>query len=302
MNQYYLIVISGPTASGKSDMAFQLAQHFRTSIISADSRQIYRDMDIGTAKPTLDERAQIKHYLIDILNPGEPYSAAKFEKDAEKHLREIFRKKSIAIMCGGTGFYIQALLEGLDDFPEIPQEFILELEQDLNKSGLEYLSRELKEKDPQRWKEINPENPRRVIRALSIVRYSAKPTDFFRRKKPKSLFFTPIKILITLDREELYNRINSRVDKMIETGLEKEARILYEKGLSKKVLTVGYSEWFDYFNGMADRNSIIELIKRNTRRYAKRQLTWFRGKDDWTPFQSSQIREVIHLIHKEIGN
>jgi len=276
-----LIVITGPTASGKSSLAMRMAAELDCSIVSADSRQLYRGMDIGTAKPTAEDRAMIPHFMFDILDPGERYSAAKYEKDATKILEALFQKESEVIVCGGTGFYIRALLEGLDPIPSVPKDVFNELNKRLESEGLESLVEKLLEVDPGRAKEIDLQNPRRVIRSLGVWESTGKPFSAFKRDRPKELPWKVEKILLLPDRNALYTKIDKRVDEMLDAGLEEETRHLHENGLLGKIDTVGYSEWLDYFKGAIDQKTCVELIKRNTRRYAKRQYTWFRKLSGW---------------------
>lgn len=276
-----LIVITGPTASGKSCLAMRMAAELDCAIVSADSRQLYRGMDIGTAKPTAEDRAIIPHFMLDILHPGERYSAARYEKDATKVLEALFQKESEVIVCGGTGFYIKALLEGLDPIPHVPKEVYDELNKKLERQGLDSLVQKLLEVDPLRAKEINLQNPRRVIRSLGVWESTGKPFSAFKRDHPKELPWHIEKMLLLPDRESLYAKIDKRVDEMLNGGLEDEARKLHENGVLGKIDTVGYSEWSNYFKGTIDLDSCVALIKRNTRRYAKRQYTWFRKLTGW---------------------
>jgi len=297
----YLVIVSGPTASGKSGVAMKLARRYTCSIISADSRQIYKGMDIGTAKPTGEELREIKHYFIDILPPEKPYSAGEFEKKADEVIQKELEENGVAIVCGGTAFYIDSLLFGLDSFPKIPFEVKERLNAELKEKGIEKLAEEVRRADSETAAEIDLDNPRRVIRALSIIRHTQKPMSFFKQKKNKELNYHPIFILLQPDRDKLYQKINARVDAMVEKGLENEARQLYERHPQGSIETVGYTEWFDYFKGTISREECIRLIKRNTRRYAKRQLTWFRKQDYWQRFSGDRPREIIQYTDQQIN-
>ena len=297
----YLLIVSGPTASGKSGLAMKMACRYNSSIISADSRQIYRGMDIGTAKPSVEELREIKHYFIDILPPGKPYSAGDFEKEADEVLRKELGEKGVAIVCGGTAFYIDSLLFGLDQFPRIPKEVIDELNAELKEKGIEKLAEEIHQCDPETAAEIDLDNPRRIIRALSVIRHTQQPMSFFKKQRTKEINYHPIFILLEPNREELYQKINTRVDSMVESGLENEARQLYENHPQGSIETVGYTEWFDYFKGTISREECIRLIKRNTRRYAKRQLTWFRKQDYWQRFSGDRPREIIQYADQQLS-
>ncbi len=259
----------------------RMAEEFDCAIVCADSRQLYRSMDIGTAKPTAEDRAIIPHFMLDIIDPGERYSAARYEKEAMSILEALFQKESEVIVCGGTGFYIKALLEGLDPIPNVPKDVFNKLNKRLEREGLESLVQKLLEVDPGRAEEIDLQNPRRVIRSLGVWESTGKPFSTFKRDRPKELPWKVEKILLLPDRDALYTKIDKRVDEMLDAGLEEEARHLYENRLLEKIDTVGYSEWSDYFKGAIDRETCVELIKRNTRRYAKRQYTWFRRLSGW---------------------
>jgi len=271
-----LIVIAGPTAVGKTSYAISLAQKLNTVILSADSRQVYAGMPIATAQPDMDERQGVPHYLIGHIDPKHHYSAGAFEKEAIQLLEKLFKKHHTIILTGGTGLYIDAIIKGLDDFPQIDPTIRQELNEIHEDSGLETLLQELEQSDPEYYKIVDKQNPRRIIRALEFIRSSGQPFSSFRKNKPKDRFFETTIILLERDRKTLYNRINQRVLQMIEAGLLAEAKKWYPLRNYNSTQTVGYKELFEYFDGTITLERAIELIQQNSRRYAKRQMTWFR--------------------------
>ncbi|MEO1714074.1 MAG: tRNA (adenosine(37)-N6)-dimethylallyltransferase MiaA [Bacteroidota bacterium] len=295
-NQKYLIAVGGATASGKTGLAIRLAQHFQTEILSADSRQFYREMSIGTAKPAPAELAQAPHHFIDSLSIFDPYTVGDFERDALAKLHRLFEKHQVVILAGGSGLFIRAILEGLDDFPEVPEEIKQQLQQAYEEQGLPFLQRELQEKDPVYYEEVDLENPMRVLRALGVIRASGQAFSSFRQGQTKERFFESICVLLDWDRDLLYQRINQRVDLMIEEGLLEEARRLFPHRHLNALQTVGYQELFDHFEGHHDLNTAIELIKRNSRRYAKRQGTWFRKRPIWQGFPPQDWDALLAFI------
>lgn len=290
----YLLVIIGPTASGKTALSIQLAQQFKTVILSCDARQFYREMTIGTAKPTTEELAAAPHQFIDSLSIEEAYNMGAFERDAVAFLEQHYQQEQLAIMAGGSGLYVKAVCEGVDHFPAIDPAVRVALNELWEAKGIEALQAELAIADPVYYQQVDQANPHRLIRALEICRGTGQAFSSFQGKSKAKRPFQAIKIGLDWDRAALYERINKRVDLMVEEGLVEEARSLYPKRHLNALQTVGYQELFQYFDGDIDLNTAIELIKRNTRRYAKRQLTWFR-KDQaihWvnpaTAFEASQ--------------
>lgn len=271
-----LIVIAGPTAVGKTSYAISLAQKLNTVILSADSRQVYAGMPIATAQPDMDERQGVPHYLIGHIDPKHHYSAGAFEKEAIQLLEKLFKKHHTIILTGGTGLYIDAVIKGLDDFPQIDPTIRQELNEIHEDSGLETLLHELEQSDPEYYKIVDKQNPRRIIRALEFIRSSGQPFSSFRKNKPKDRFFETTIILLERDRKTLYNRINRRVLQMVEAGLLAEAKKWYPLRMYNSTQTVGYKELFEHFDGTITLERAIELIQQNSRRYAKRQMTWFR--------------------------
>ncbi len=295
----YLVVIGGPTASGKTGVAIALAQHYQTAILSADSRQFYREMHIGTAKPTVEEQAAAPHYFVDFLSIEQSYSVGDFERDALAQLDVLFQQHDLVLLCGGSGLYIKALCEGLDQFPEVPPAIRQELQQVYAEQGIEALQEELQRVDPIYYAQVDLHNPQRLMRALEVCRASQRPYSSFRKQKSAKRSFQPIYLRLDWERSQLYDRINQRVDLMIEQGLEAEAKALYPMRVLNALQTVGYQELFDYFDGTISLEEAIELIKRNSRRYAKRQMTWLRRDTHWKPFAPEQIEAMIAHINEQ---
>jgi tRNA dimethylallyltransferase len=288
-----LIIIGGPTASGKTDFAIQLAQHFGTEILSADSRQFYEEMSIGTAKPQLSDLAKIKHHFIGNLSIHASYSVGDFERDALVVLNTIFEKNDYAIMVGGTGLYIRAVCEGLDMFPDVPLSIRQDFEAIFEKEGIEPLQKLLQEVDNEYFNQIDIQNPRRIIRALSVWKASGQPFSSFRSGAKAERDFTPIYMALDLPREVLYDRINRRVDIMMTEGLLEEAKILYPFKSLNALQTVGYTELFAHFDGQMNLSEAVDKIKQHTRNYAKRQTTWFRKNDFWQRVDPTSVAEEL---------
>ncbi len=298
----YLIVLGGPTASGKTDLAIRLAQYFKTEILSGDSRQFYRQMNIGTAKPSEKELSAAPHHFIDHLDLEAEYSVGDYVREALLRLDTIFAKKDIAILVGGSGLYLRALCEGLDEFPEVSEAIKNALEKLYQQEGIEALQRELKESDPVYYEEVDRSNPHRLIRALGVCRASGQPFSSFRNKAKALRSFTPIYLQLFWPRQQLYDRINRRVDIMMEQGLLAEAKRLFPLREFNALKTVGYQELFDYIEGESSLETAVELIKRNSRRYAKRQLTWMRKRGHWKLFYSQDWTLMLEYIHLAIEN
>lgn len=274
-NSKQLLYIAGPTAVGKTALSVALAQSLNTEIISCDARQFYQEMTLGTAVPTLVERQGVPHHFIQNKSIHQAFDAGAFEKEGLQLLEQLFQKHNHVLMVGGSGLYAKALMEGLDEFPEIDPSTAYELKLLQQKKGLEGLQKLLKEKDPKYYQTVDLKNPRRLIRALEVCVASKKPYSSFLGQTPKKRPFTPRTLLLSLPRELLYRRINQRVDQMVRAGLEAEARDLYPHKNLPALQTVGYQEWFDHFDGKYSREETIAAIQKNTRRYAKRQITWF---------------------------
>lgn len=298
----YLISIVGPTAIGKTALGIDLANYFNTEIISSDSRQFYKEMSIGTAVPGRSELTEVTHHFIQDRSIFEDYNVGQFEKDALNKLNKLFQKFNIIVMVGGSGLYVDAILRGLDDFPAVDKNIRKNLKIKLEKDGIEYLQEKLKELDSETYEKIDIDNHQRVIRALEICLGTGNPYSSFLTDKSSVRNFIPVKIGLTADREIIYNRINQRVDLMIENGLIQEAENLFQYKNLNALQTVGYKELFTYFEGAITLNSAVEEIKKNTRRFAKRQGTWFRKDSEikWFDFQekSDQIIQYIETIIK----
>lgn len=279
--QNTVYIIAGPTAVGKTDVAISLAKHLHTSIVSADSRQCYREMTVGTAKPSPQELQQVPHYFINSHSVLNELNAADYEQLALEYLDEIFKEKNTAVVCGGTGLYIKALCEGIDEMPEVDKDIEQQIQNNYKEQGLEWLQQTLQAEDPAYYKTGEIQNHVRLIRALTFIRSTGKSISEFRTGEKKQRPFRVEKYALELPREELYMRINHRVDIMMEQGLLREAEALYPLRDLKNLHTVGYSELFDYMDGIYTLDEAIDKIKQHTRNYAKRQLTWFRKDKEY---------------------
>ncbi len=290
------IIIAGPTAVGKTSAAIALAQHFKTGIVSADSRQCYKELNIGVAKPSAEQLQQVKHYFINSHAVTEEVNAGMFEQYALNAVTEIFKQNDVAVMVGGTGLYIRAFCEGMDEIPAASPEVRHYINQQYNQGGLQWLQNEIKEKDPAWYEAGEIQNPQRIMRALEVVITSGRSILSFRKEKKTGRDFNIIKIGLSLPREDLYQRINKRVDEMMKDGLEEEVRSLTNYKALNALQTVGYSELFEYMEGAFDLNKAVDLIKRNTRHYAKRQLTWFAKDRSIQWFSALDQNQLIKII------
>jgi len=300
-NQKYLICIVGPTAIGKTALSIKIANHFSTEIISADSRQFYKEMNIGTAVPSSEELAAAPHHFIQNRRITEEYSVGDFERDAILLLDELFKKHQVIVMVGGSGLYIDAVVKGLDKFPEVSDEIKNQLITEFEATGIEPLQKELKLKDPVYFEKVDLQNQHRIIRALGVCRAQELPYSSFLRTENTPRNFKTIFIGLTAERQLVYERINQRVDIMIEEGLIEEAKSLHPNKSLNALQTVGYRELFNYFDGVFSKDQAIEEIKKNTRRFAKRQGTWFRKNEtiNWFDYQT-EVSEVINLIENQL--
>ena len=296
----HLIVIAGPTGIGKTDLSIRLAKQHQAEIISCDSRQFYREMNIGTAVPNKTDLAEVKHHFIQNLSIENPYTVGDFEKDALTKIDELHQKNDVVIMVGGSGLYIDAVCKGLDDFPKIPTDLRARLNQRLVHEGIESLEQELNKLDPDYHKIVDKSNPHRIIRALEVCLVSGKPFSSFRKKQEKTRAFNTIKIILNRDRETLYERINLRVNQMMKEGLLEEVKNLLPFRDYNALQTVGYKELFAYFDGECNLETAIEEIKKNTRRYAKRQMTWFRRDPETLFFNPEEDKNINAYLEQEL--
>jgi len=300
MNKYVISIV-GPTGIGKTKLSLKLAKFYKTEIISADSRQFYKEIAIGTASPSAANLKEIKHHFIHHKSILEPYSVGDFEKDAINLIQLLHQKKSIIILIGGSGLYINSITKGLNSFPKTNPEIRANLNLIFKKKGGEFLAKELKRVDPITYAKIDLKNPRRIIRALEIYRSSGKSYSSFLGNEKNSRKFKIINLGLTAERKIIYNRIEKRVEKMMENGLLEEARSVYEYRHLNALNTVGYKELFKYFQEKISLEEAIEEIKKNTRRYAKRQLTWFKKQKKTTWFDyKSNLDVILDQINKEI--
>ena len=299
-NQNTLITIVGPTAIGKTALSIQLANAFNASIISCDSRQFFKEMTIGTAVPEPNELAAAKHYFIQNRSVFDSYNVGEFERDTLKKLEALFKENSIQIMVGGSGLYVDAVLNGLDYFPEVDPKIREALLLKLEKEGIEVLQKQLKELDLETYKLIAIDNPHRIMRALEVCIGSGIPYSTFKNKPKKQRNFNNIKIGLNADREIIYNRINQRVDAMINNGLIEEAKTLYAHKELNALQTVGYRELFSFFDGNFTQEFAISEIKKNSRRFAKRQLTWFKRDENilWFDYLTDKLTIVSQISEK----
>lgn len=298
--QKTLVVLTGPTGIGKTSVGIEIARHFSTEIVSCDSRQIYKELNIGTAVPTPEELAAIPHHFIQSHSIEENYNASRYENEALKLLEALFKKHDLVLMVGGSMLYVDAVCKGIDEMPDADPEIRATLKQRLETEGLESLRLQLKKLDPEYYETVDLKNPNRIIHALEISLMTGKPYSSFRTNPAKIRSFNIIKIGLNCDRELLHQRINQRVDQMIDAGLVEEARSVYPKKHLNALNTVGYRELFDWFDGTITRDKAIELIKRNSRRYARKQLTWFRRDESVQWFEPTQTQEIISYISQTI--
>lgn len=295
-----LIVLLGPTGVGKTDISIDLAAWLKCEIISADSRQFFREMKIGTAVPTDEQLNTIKHHFIRFLSVEDYYSSSLFEKEVLELLSSLFGSKNIVLMSGGSGMYIDSVCNGIDDIPDVDWVIREKYISKYKEEGIEGLRIALKILDPEHYEKIDLKNYKRILRALEICETAGRPYSSFLKKQKKERDFKIIKIGLERTREDLYNRINSRVDDMIKTGLEEEARLLFSFRNLNALNSVGYREFFDFFDGKISREKAIDLIKRNSRRYAKRQITWWSKEKDIKWFHPEQIQNIKQFIEEEV--
>ena len=291
-----LVFVVGPTAIGKTSTAIDLATHFNTEIISCDSRQFYKEMNIGTAKPSPNEIKKIKHHLVGNISVNKNYNISEFTNDADNILKSLLDKKNIAILVGGSGLYIESLIFGIDQIPEVSMDLRNKLNNDLKNNGIKFLQDLLKNMDPEISDKIDMKNPRRVIRALEICLTSKKKYSQIIDKTQKIPKYDFLCIGLDCNRKELYEVINKRVDSMMANGLVSEVKSLYRFRKNNALNTIGYKEIFEYLDGKDSLENCVEKIKVNSRRYAKRQLTWFRSKNYVKWFDKPNLEELINYI------
>lgn len=291
-----LIVITGPTAVGKTELCMELAQWLNIPIINADSRQMFRELKIGTAAPTDKQLQQVRHYFVGNLSISDYYSASMYEQDVNKLLAELFTTSNYALLTGGSMMYIDAVCNGIDDIPTVDETTRQLMKQRLAEEGLEALVEELKQLDPEHYEVVDRQNPRRVVHALEICHMTGKTYTSFRKAEKKQHPFQIVKIGLNRDRSELYERINLRVDKMIQNGLVDEARNLTSYRHANALNTLGYKELFNYFDGIWNLDEAIERIKGNTRRYARKQLTWFKRDATMRWFHPNDVELIKNYI------
>ena len=301
MSSKKLIVVVGPTAIGKTKLGIGLAKHFKTEVISSDSRQFFKEMRIGTAVPSQEELSEVPHHFIQHKSIHQSYSVGDFEKEALLLIDKLFQTNDYVVMVGGSGLYTDAVVHGLDEFPEVPSEIRVALNTKMEEEGIESLQEELKEKDPSYYNRVDLMNPHRLIRALEICRATGLPYSSFLKKASAKRSFETIYVGITAEREVIYDRINQRVDLMIQDGLLEEVKSLYNHRHLNALQTVGYKEIFRFLDGEIELEFALEEIKKNTRRFAKRQLTWLRKNPEilWVN-HDAKPEEVITQIHTKL--
>ena len=295
-----LIVIAGPTGSGKTDLSIQIALHYHAPIISTDSRQFYRGIPIGTAQPDAKQLQAVEHHFIASHDLTQDFNCGAYEQEALQRLEELFAQHDYVVAVGGSGLYIKALCEGMDDLPEVDPALRSQLADDMKQLGIDAMAERLRELDPAFYEVVDRKNPARILRALEVCIGTGMTYSSLRTGEKKERPFRIIKIATDMDRAVLYERIDRRVDIMIEQGLEQEARSVYHLRKLNSLQTVGYREMFDYFDGTISREEAIELIKRNSRRYAKRQLTWLRRDTEFAWFHPQKKAKIIEYIDAKV--
>lgn len=300
MENKHLIVLAGPTASGKTATAIKLAKALDAEIISADSRQFYKELSIGTAAPTAEELSQVKHHFVHNLSIEDKYDVADYEKDVLSFLKQYFKTKDIAVMTGGSGLFIDAVCNGLDEMPDISEEVRNRVTNMLEADGIEGLQREVERVDNDYFQVVDKQNPRRLQRALEVYYQTGKPYSTFRQRNVAKRDFDIVKLAILWDRDKLIERINLRVDMMMQQGLLDEVKSVYPKRHLNSLNTVGYKELFDYLDGKCTLEQAVEQIKINTRQYAKRQMTWLRKNSDYQWFTIDEVDGIFNTLFEKL--
>lgn len=301
MKDKYLVVIAGPTASGKTATAIKVAKALGTEIISADSRQFYKELPIGTAAPAKDEQSEVNHHMIHNLNVEDKYDVADYEHDVLDLLKQLFVNHDAVVLTGGSGLFIDAICKGLDSIPDISEEVRNKVDELYKKGGLIALQNEVERLDPEYYSIVDKYNPRRLQRAVEVCYQTGLTYSSFRKNTVKQRDFKIIKVALLWERSELINRINKRVEIMVNEGLVEEAKSMYPKRHLNSLNTVGYKEVFEYFDGKVSLNEAIENIKINTRQYAKRQMTWLRKNNDYKWFTIDELDEMLNYINSVIN-
>ena len=301
MKKKHLIVIAGPTASGKTATAIKVAKTFDTVIISADSRQFYKELSIGTAAPTEEELSEVKHYFVHNFSIEQSYDVADYEQDVLCLLNELFKQHDVVVMTGGSGLFIDAVCNGLDLIPDISSETRNKVNEIYEKGGLVALQSEVEKVDPEYYKIVDRQNPRRLQRAIEVFLQTGKPYSTFRKNKHVDRDFNIIKTALLWDRDELIKRINKRVDKMMESGLLDEVKSVYDKRHLNSLNTVGYKELFECLDGNTFLEQAVEQIKINTRQYAKRQMTWLRKNTEYHWFSIDEYDKMLEFIKEQLA-
>jgi len=297
----YIIIIAGPTSVGKTALSLELATKYDAEIFSADSRQVYKEMTIGTAKPSEEELAAVKHHFINNRSIHEGYSVGDYHNEIITALAKYFETKDVAILAGGTGMYIHAVRAGLNSYPNVSDEIVHNLEETLRIGGIEMLQRELEESDPEYYAKVDINNPVRLVRALSVIHETGETFTSFQQQEKHGLPYNMIPILLTRERAELYERINEKVHLMMKAGWLAEARSLYDHRQLKSLQTVGYNELMRHISGEIDIVAAVELAQRSSRRYAKRQMTWFRKYGNWHSFHPDEKLDILKTIDEQIN-
>lgn len=295
-----LVIIAGPTAVGKTSVAFDIAKHFNTEIISADSRQFYGDIPIGTAAPSREILSGVKHHFIGQLELTDYFNVSLYEKQALSLLNELFKTRKVVVLTGGSGLYIKAVTDGIDDLPDADENIRLSLQREFEEGGLAALRSKLMKLDPEYAMQVDMANPKRILRALEVIMQTGTPYSKLRRNAPVTRDFNIIKIALNVPRATLHERINGRVDQMISEGLVAEAKAHYANRDLNSLNTVGYKELFDYFDGSTSLEEAIEKIKTNTRRYARRQITWFKKDAEYNWFEPDS-KAIIDWLNNSLS-
>ncbi len=297
-----LVVLSGPTGVGKTDFAISVAKEYHTSIIGCDSRQFYKELQIGTSPPSISQLKTVPHYFVQFLSIHDYYNVSLYEQDVLNQLNSLFTQQPVVFLVGGSGLYIDAVCSGIDDMPDYDSELRQNLVEQLHQKGITWLRTLLQQLDMETYKKIDLNNKNRVLRAVEVCLLTGKPYSSFLKNEPKKRNFNVLKIMLTLPREQLYQRINQRVNNMIQEGLEAEAHQLFPYRDLTALKTVGYKELFDYFDGKTTLTEAIELIKQHTRHYARKQQTWFRRDQQYQWFDINQPEEIKAFIRTHMVN